>query len=280
MKNYYLSQKTISKEGSISGVGLHTGSNCSVTVRPAAIHQGIQFLKQGREVSSNGATFTKAEGHRCTSLGSGDTEIKTIEHLLAAISGLGISNIQIDVHGPEIPGLDGSSKPFVCFLKELGIVDQKENRSVYKVTEPIFCYEEGKAIGIYPADEFSISYVLDYNHLHLKNQTLDIVLTPENFESEIAPARTFCTEEEALELKKRGFGLGATYENTLIISEKGLVHNKFRFNDECARHKILDILGDLNLLGFPVLGRIIGIRSGHSLNRKLVEQINKQKEGL
>ena len=134
-----------------------------------------------------------------------------------------------------------------------------------------------KSICIYPADEFSISYTLDYDHPYLKNQTVDFMLTPELFESQIAPARTFCTEKEARQLQKKGFGLGATEDNTLVVRDDGSHRKGLRFADECARHKVLDILGDLSLLGFPVLGRVVGLRSGHSLNQKLVHQIRAQR---
>ena len=185
----------------------------------------------------------------------------------------------MDVEGPELPGLDGSSLPYVTLFKELGVEDQRAKKEVFKIVEPIFCYESNKALSILPAEEFRISYVLDYDHPQLRGQEVDFVMTPQIFEKEIAPSRTFCTEEEALQLKQNGFGKGASYENNIVISEKGPIQNELRFPDECARHKVLDLLGDLNLIGFSVLGRVIGLRSGHALNRKLIEEIKRQREG-
>ncbi len=217
---------------------------------------------------------------RCTAIGTEKNQVKTVEHLLAALSGLGISNIQIHVDGPEIPGLDGSALPFVKLFKALGIRDQGVSKEVYRIKEPIFCHEPNKAIAIYPADEFRIAYILDYPHPDLKGQKADFVVTPEIFEKDIAPARTFCMGDEALMLKKRGFGSGADFQNTLVFGEKGVIQNELRFEDECARHKVLDVIGDLSLLGFSIFGRVVGIRSGHALNAKLVEEIRKQRETM
>ena len=272
-----MNQKTIRREGSISGVGLHTGEKSFVSFKPLPPDSGIQFYKEGLKIDSSSEDGLPS---RCTSVGSGANRILTVEHLLAALAGLGICNIQVDVTGPELPGLDGSALPFVKLFLELGLEDQKELREVFKITEPIFCYESNKALSIYPSEEFRVSYILDYDHpAPLRDQQVDFLVTQPVFEKEIAPARTFCTKEEAERLKKDNLGKGASYENTLVISEDGPIKNAFRFRDECARHKVLDLLGDLNLAGFSIVGRVIGLRSGHSLNRKLIGEIKKQREG-
>ena len=267
-------QKTISREGSLSGKGLHTGETGTVFFKPAPVRSGIQFFHHGELIDY----LSRQDSLRCTAIGTEKNQIKTVEHLLAALSGLGITNIQVHVEGPEIPGLDGSALPFVKLFKSLGIIAQGVPQEAYRIKEPIFCYELNKAIAIYPADEFRLAYVLDYPHPDLKGQKVDFVVTPETFEKEIAPARTFCMGDEALLLKKRGFGAGADFQNTLVFGENGVIQNKLRFEDECARHKILDIIGDLSLLGFSVLGRVVGVRSGHALNAKLAEQIFAQRE--
>ena len=271
-----MNQKTIRREGSISGVGLHTGEKSSVSFKPLPAGSGIQFYKDGLKVETSSEDGLSL---RCTSVGSGKNRILTVEHLLASLAGLGICNIQVDVTGPELPGLDGSALPFVKLFLELGIEEQNERREVFKITEPILCYESNKALSVYPAEEFRVSYILDYDHPALHDQQVDFLVTPPVFEKEIAPARTFCTEEEVDRLKKDNLGKGASYENTLVISENGPIKNRLRFRDECARHKVLDLLGDLNLMGFSIAGRVIGLRSGHSLNRKLIEEIKKQREG-
>ena len=265
-------QRTIQKEGSISGFGLHSGERSKIFFKPAIADFGVRFFKNDRLVEGF------AESARCTAIGSGSQQILTVEHLLAALHGLGISNIRVDVEGPEIPGLDGSALPFVRLFRQLGIQRQKATADVYEIKEPIFCGFEGRAISIIPERKFSIAYVLDYPGTSLRSQIVDFTLTPKNFETQIAPARTFCTQEEAAALKKQGFGKGANTRNTLVISKRGALGNRFRFPDECARHKVLDILGDIALAGFQVLGRVVAIRSGHALNRELVQKIKNQRE--
>ncbi len=277
-------QKTLAREGTMEGIGLHTGERSRVAFKPAPPGSSVQIFKNGVRVltgdnSSSEATVRAGQSLRCTSIGEAQNQIQTIEHLLAALAGLEITNVRIDVSGSEIPGLDGSALPFVQFLKSLGLAEQQEPREVFRLREPLFCHEEGKAIAAYPAEDFSVAYILDYPHPFLRDQKADFVVTPEVFEKEIAPARTFCTEEEAREIRKLGLGLGANFENTLVISEKGAVHNTLRFDNECARHKVLDILGDLNLLGFALEARIVAIRSGHALNHQLASAIAAQRNG-
>ncbi len=276
-------QRTIKREGSFSGVGVHSGQKSTVFVKPASAHSGIRFFRNGSEIKTGSECIEDRESSayrenlRCTSVGKGNDRILTVEHLSAALFGLEITNIDIHVDGPEIPVLDGSAKDFINFLEKLEPLDQPAPREIYKIKEPIFCYSDKSAVAIYPADEFSVAYTMDYDHPFLRNQKVDFCFKTGVFNKEIAPARTFCTEAEAGELKKLGFGLGANAENTLVIAESGLIDSDFRFPDECARHKVLDILGDLNLLGFSILGRVVGLRSGHALNQRLVEEIRKQK---
>ena len=270
-------QKTIACEGRISGIGLHTGEVSEVFFRPAAVDSGIRFMREGRWVGPLSEESDGADTLRCSSVGEGENRILTVEHLLASLSGLGITNLDIDVHGREIPGLDGSALKFVEYLKEVGIVDQPKPAPFYRIQEPVFCYDNERAIAIYPADHFSVAYLLDYDHPYLRRQKVDFMLSPQVFEKEIAPARTFCTESEAQDLRLHGLGLGANRENTLVVTPDGSHAGGQRFPDECARHKVLDILGDLALLGFPVQGRVVGIRSGHTLNRRLIQAIKNEK---
>ena len=272
-----LMQKTISRQGLISGIGLHTGQSGTVYLKPAPVDTGLRFYRQGRWVGLLSDDFP-VENARCSGVGDEKNRILTVEHLLAACRGLGITNLELDVHGSEIPGLDGSALGFMTALKSLGILEQNKPADVYRVSEPIFCCDKQKAISITPSDAFSISYLLDYDHPHLRAQTAAFVLSNGDFEKEIAPARTFCTEEEAHRLRALGLGLGASRENTVVVSPDGSHLAGLRFDNECARHKVLDIVGDLALLGFPVLGHVTAIRSGHALNRQMVQAIKKQRE--
>ena len=280
MSQPYVFQKTIQRSGTLTGIGLHTGLSCSLTFRSAQTDTGIRFYLNG---DSAPAVLSVPEGPvltgslRCSRIGVGSKQLLTVEHLLASFRGLGLTNLIVEADGPEVPGMDGSALPFMKFLKGLGIEEQARSVEFYRITEPIFCYDNLRSICVYPAEELSVSYTLDYPHPYLKDQTVDFILTPDVFESQIAPSRTFCTDKEAQELTKRGFGLGATQENTVVVYEDGSHRSALRFPDECARHKVLDILGDLQLAGFPILGRIIGLRSGHALNQNLVRAIIQQK---
>ncbi len=266
-----MKEKTVAREGALSGVGIHSGEPCTLTVKPAPARSGVRFFRQGRELKSVLA------GGRCTALSDGVLELKTVEHFLSAFSALGLANAEVYADGPEVPILDGSALPFVHWLKALGIKEQAAEREVFRVTEPLFCGDMCRAVCVYPADTFSVSYVLDYEHPALKDQKVDFAVTPGTFEREIAPARTFCTAEEAHFLQSKGFGRGATKDNTVVYSAEG-AGTPLRFPDEAARHKALDLIGDLALLGFALLGRVIALRGGHELNRKLVEAIRRQKQ--
>ena len=278
-----VNQMTLAREGSLSGIGIHTGESCAVTFKPAPVDSGVRFFRDGRPVgrlSAEEGSVASSDPLRCSFVGEGADRILTVEHLLASLRGLGLTNLVVDVRGPEIPALDGSALPFVRLFRGLGLVDQGKPADFYRIQEPIFCYDDKKAIAIYPSDDFSVSYVLDYDHPHLRDQKFDFSLTPEGFESQVAPARTFCTDTEARELQRSGFGRGASPENTLVVAQDGSHVAGLRFADECVRHKVLDILGDFSLLGYPVLGRVVAVRSGHTLNRQLVQAIKKQREAM
>jgi UDP-3-O-[3-hydroxymyristoyl] N-acetylglucosamine deacetylase/3-hydroxyacyl-[acyl-carrier-protein] dehydratase len=212
---------------------------------------------------------------RCNCIGKDDSAIQTVEHLLAALSGLGIHNIEIDIDGNEVPGLDGSSTPFYDALVSAGISRQERPCLPIVVREPIIIHDGSASIMAFPAPELKISYTLCYDHPLLKD-FMELVVTPESFKQELLGARTFCLEEEVSHLRSLGFGMGATYENTLVLGAGGVIQNKLRFKNEFVRHKILDLIGDLYVLGRPVCGHIVALKSGHSLNLQLVKRIMDQ----
>ena len=276
-----MKQKTLAKKGTVSGTGLFLGKPARVEFSPADENTGITFFKNGVRLGVIGKdplwNLTE-DTARCSAIGPAQNRILTVEHLLAAITGFGVSNISVDVTGDEVPAADGSAEPFVRLFKSLGLKEQLSENAVYRVREPLFFHEPAKAIAVYPAHRFEISFVMDYDHPYLRDQKADFCVTPGIFESQIAPARTFCTEEEAEELKNRGLGLGGTKENNIVVCRDGSHVKDLRFKDECVRHKVLDVIGDLGLLGFPLLGKVVAVRSGHLLNRRLVEAIRRQKE--
>lgn len=275
------SQKTIKAPISTKGVGLHSGNKVSVTFRPSLPDTGVNFVRVDlperpilKAHISKLVDLTKSP--RRTTIGQDNAEVQTIEHFMAALAGLGIDNILVDIDADEMPGLDGSAAEYVDLLLKAGIQAQDAQRNEFKIAEPIWIEEDGASLVILPADDFRISYTLDYRHPMLHSQHIELSLNDGIFKSEVSSARTFCLESEAQALLNQGMGKGATYENTLVVGEKGVIKNKLRFQDEFTRHKVLDLIGDLYLLGIPLKGHVIAIKSGHPLNLKLLQRVYQQ----
>ena len=278
-----MNQRTIKKECAFSGVGLHTACEVVVTCKPADVDAGIHFVRVDlprrpviRVDPLNIHIDTTMP--RCTAIGKGEEAIYTVEHFMSVLCGLGITNLKVEINARELPGLDGSGVEFLKGLKKAGIIEQEARAPFYKIQEPIGVELNGCSIYVVPDDTFRISYTLDYDHPILKSQFFTAVLDDHTFEKEIAPCRTFCLEKEAQELRAMGLGQGATYKNTLVVGPKGVKENKVRFPDEFARHKVLDFIGDLYLLGMPIRGHVFAVRSGHTLNITLLRKILKQKQ--
>ena len=189
-----------------------------------------------------------------------------------------MDNIIIEIDGPELPGLDGSATGFIEVLKKAGIENQSAKKKIYQVRSPIWVEQNGAMIMVLPDNQFRISYTLNYEHPLLRAQYISFALDEATFEKEVASSRTFCLEREVNDLREKGLGKGANYENTVVVGQNGVIDNDLRFEDEFARHKILDLLGDLYLLGYGIKGHIIAVRSGHPLNISLVDRINMQRE--
>ncbi len=278
-------QQTIQREVRLEGIGIHTGKPVKMTLRPAPADFGIKFIRVDLPdkpcIACNISNVINISMRpRRTSIGNKDLETQTIEHLLASLIGLGIDNIAIELDAEELPGMDGSALGFFEALKRAGKKELDAAKKIFPIREPIWVEEKDSILAVFPSDGLRISYTLNYNHPMLKSQFMSYVLSEGSFEKEIAPSRTFCTKMEANELRNQGLGKGADYSNTLVVGEKGIINNRLRFEDEFVRHKILDLLGDLNLLGFSIKGHIIGFKSGHSLNIKLIQKIKSLREHL
>ncbi|MEW6101990.1 MAG: bifunctional UDP-3-O-[3-hydroxymyristoyl] N-acetylglucosamine deacetylase/3-hydroxyacyl-ACP dehydratase [Candidatus Omnitrophota bacterium] len=275
-------QHTIGKEVSIEGVGLHTANKAQIRFKPAEPDTGIIFVRTDLsghpQIKASAESLAGPVTSRRTSIGTDSLQVQTVEHLMAALAGAGIDNIYIETNANEIPGLDGSSLNFLKALNEAGIKEQPKERKYFSVREPIFVEEWGSSITVLPSSEFKLSYTLDYKEPVAHTEFLELAMSPEIFERNIAGARTFCLESEANELKEYGLGKGANYDNTLVLGRQGVIKNKLRFPDEFARHKILDLIGDLYLVGSPLKCHVIALRSGHSLNIKVVKKIFEQKQ--
>lgn len=277
-------QKTIAKEISFSGIGLHTANKTKVALKPAPADTGIVFIRKDlagcpRIKACVENMLSSQKSPRRSTIENNSVSIHTVEHLMAALSGLGIGNLYVELDNNELPGLDGSSLNFVEFIEQAGIKEEEKEEECFSLTEPIRIEEGGASITALPSGELKISYTLDYNLSLPKTEYLEVTVTPETFKKEIAPARTFCLESEIVELRRQGLGRGASYENTLVLDKDGLIiKNQARFPNEAVRHKVLDLIGDLYFAGLPVKARITATKSGHSLNLKLVEKIAEQRK--
>lgn len=271
-------QRTVERKGEITGVGLHSGKEVRLRVEPAGPDAGVTFIRDDLPKSPRIAARSEnlREMQRRTALiGERDADVHTVEHFLACCTGLGIDNLDVFVDGAECPGMDGSALPFLEMLEGLGRVEQDAERVVLRPAQAISVSATGDAtvVAMPAPDGLSVSYTLDYGHRYLDVQHFSMRVTPETFREELAPARTFCLESEADALRKMNLGLGATYENTLVVGEEGVIQNTLRFEDEFARHKTLDLLGDLFLLGADLQGHVIAHRSGHIANLRLVRAL-------
>lgn len=270
-------QTTISNKVSCSGIGLHTGNKTTICFKPADENAGIKFIRKDLP----GTPVVKADisgvvdTARGTSLGKSDIKVHTVEHVLAAAAGLGIDNMLIELSSNEPPVVDGSALPFVEALERAGIVQQKVPKKFFEVKEPVWVSENGSSLVALPSKDFRISFTIGYNHPVLNSQFASVIITPESFKGEIASARTFCFLEEVEMLQKEGLIKGGSLENAVVIGDEALLNDKLRFENEFVMHKILDLIGDLYLLGQPLKAHVIAIKSGHSLNIELVKRLKK-----
>ncbi|MCX5708557.1 MAG: bifunctional UDP-3-O-[3-hydroxymyristoyl] N-acetylglucosamine deacetylase/3-hydroxyacyl-ACP dehydratase [Candidatus Omnitrophica bacterium] len=274
-------QKTIAKEVSLKGVGLHSGKKVNLVFKPGEPDSGIRFVRvdlPGKPEIKVDVDYLlpKSGSLRQSHLHREGVQINTIEHLLAALNGAAIDNLVIEIDSVEVPGLDGSSKEFLELLEKSGIVESDTPRKYICLKETVSVDDDGAAIIAFPAEELKISYTLDYNNPFINKSFLQLAITPATFKNELSAARTFCLEEEVDELHRKGLGQGGNYQNALVVGKNGVIDNKLRFEDEFVRHKILDLLGDLYIMGQPLKAHIVALKSGHSLNMKLVKKICQQ----
>lgn len=271
-------QRTIARVVETTGVGLHTGETVRVRFLPAAIDTGIVFVRTdlpGRPRIPARAEHRIAQPRR-TAIQCGDAEVHTVEHLISAAVGIGIDNLDIELAGAEAPGFDGSAVEYVKLLRSAGLADQDARRREVVVTQPVKVEgRNGSELTALPsARGLQITYTLDYPVKPLRNVRVELDVTEERYADEIAPARTFCLREEAELLRAFGMGAGATLDNTLVFDDDGPVGGaSLRFPDEAARHKVLDLVGDLALLGSRLRAHVVAVKSGHELNLALVQEL-------
>jgi UDP-3-O-[3-hydroxymyristoyl] N-acetylglucosamine deacetylase len=267
-------QNTIRKTVSIEGVGLHSGKVARVTISPAPPDTGVVFKVRSTAERIPARPESVVNSHYATTLGVNGTRIQTVEHLMAAAFGLAIDNIEIEVDGPEIPALDGSAKPFVTLLNAAGRVQQSPRRRLLALPCPLRVGDGERWMQIVPSDTFRVSYTLDNDHPAIGTQVLSWSPSERSFVEEFAPARTYGFLRDLGLMRKNGLARGGSLDNAIVLGNRGAL-NGLRYRDEFVRHKILDLLGDLALLGRPIGAHVIARNGGHALNLELVLAIQR-----
>lgn len=275
----YRCERTIARPAEVRGVGFLTGGMVRLRFQPAPPHSGIVFRRTDlRDVPAIVASVENVtDTQRRTTLGQAPNQVGLVEHVLAALSGLRIDNCLVLLNAPEPPGLDGSAQHFVEMLSKAEPVLQPARRYAWTVSAPVQVSQDGATLTLYPADrELKISYLLDYGQRSpIGRQMHSDVIRPESFANNLADCRTFILEEEAAEMRRRGLGARTTAADLLVFGPRGPIDNRLRYANEPARHKILDIVGDLSLLGHDLRGRLVAYRSGHPLNIKLARDLSR-----
>jgi len=268
------SQRTLRRAISCAGIGLHSGNKVTLSLRPAPTDTGVRFRRSdlgGLEVP---ATVKHVGGiNYATGLMRDAVRVDTVEHLLSALVSLGIDNAIVEINSPEVPIMDGSAAPFVYLIQEAGIKPLPAPRRYLKVLRPISLSLGDKRIALYPSDHFKVTYSIAYDHPMLRHQSRTIRLNEDSFVEEIAPARTFTFLKEVEILRQQGLALGGSLENAVVVGDTGILNNALRFDDEFVRHKILDVVGDMALVGYPVIGHLVAHRGGHALHTAFAAQV-------
>jgi UDP-3-O-[3-hydroxymyristoyl] N-acetylglucosamine deacetylase len=268
-------QRTLQHRATLEGVGLHSGAPVRLTLCPAPQDSGIVFerIDLMPRVEIPALAEYVVDTTLNTSLGKGGARIGTVEHLMAALVGCGIDNARIEVEGPEVPILDGSSAPFVQLVREAGIKQQRVTRRYLHVKRPITVQEGDKLVRLVPARRFSIRCTIDFKHPLISDQRYELELSEKAFQKEIARARTFGFKRDVERLHAAGLARGGSLENAVVVDDFHILNPEgLRFPDEFVRHKILDAVGDLALAGMPVIGRLEAVKSGHAMNHALVRR--------
>ena len=276
-----LRQRTVAEEISCTGIGLHSGKKVRLTIKPAPPNSGITFervdISPGCSVK---ASFDNVvETNMATTIGFNGYSVSTIEHIMAAFFGMGIDNVLVQIDGGEIPIMDGSSAPFIFLLKNAGITIQNNYKRFLLVKKSVKVKDGNRFVYLYPANELKITYKIDFNHPLIKDQTYEISFSQSTFVNEISRARTFGFLRDVQTLRNNGLAKGGSLDNAIVVDEfRVLNEDGLRYKNEFVRHKLLDFIGDLAIIGCVPIGHFVVERSGHSLNQKLLKQFMAQEK--
>lgn len=267
-------QRTLARPASCTGRGVHSGRTVRLRVLPAPINHGIQFARVDLPAQpAIPAVFANVvDTSNATVLGADGCIVSTVEHLMAAFAAMGIDNARVEIDNFELPIMDGSAAPFVELLDRAGVQNQGGPKCVFVVKQPITVTEGDKTVSIHPAPAPRITCSIDFSHPHVGRQEYTLDLTPDTFRNEIAAARTFGFLQEVEMMKRFGLGRGGSLDNAVVVGENGVLNpDGLRFPDEFVRHKVLDCIGDVSLLGLPILGHLVSHRSGHAFNHAFLQ---------
>ena len=272
-------QHTIRRSVSCSGIGLHSGEKVKLSLRPARAGYGVRFRRADLGGVEIPATVDNVDRlHYATGLSRDAGTVETVEHLLAALVSLGVDNVVVELNQAEVPIMDGSAASFVYLVHEAGLKRLTRPRRYLKALRPISLTRGEKRIALYPSDHFKVTYSISFDHPLLRHMTHTLRVTRESFVDEIAPARTFGFLKEVEMLRQKGLALGGSLDNAVVLGETGVLNSSLRFDDEFVRHKILDVIGDLALVGYPVIGHLVAHRGGHELHAAFAEKILQESE--
>lgn len=269
-------QKTIKKRVQVQGLGLHSGQPCTLSFVPAPTGTGVYFIRNdlpGKPHLKVDARHVSATGY-ATTLGGAEFSVSTVEHCLSALSALRVDNLFIELDGPEIPIIDGSSEPFLKAIQSVGLIEQDQPRKYCYITQPFYYSEGDKQAYVVPYHGLRLTVTIDFPHPKIGRQKLDLDINEVSYSREIAAARTFGFVKEAEELQKKGMALGAGLHNAIGLDDQNILNPEgLRWEDEFVRHKALDALGDLVTLTMPLMGHLVLYKAGHDLMNKMVRQL-------
>ncbi len=266
-------QRSLRRQISCNGIGLHSGNKVNLTLKPAPADFGIRFRRTDLGDHEVPATVHNLAGIQlATGLVRNEVSVETVEHLLAALVSVGVDNVIVELNSPEVPIMDGSAAPFLYIIHEAGVKRLQAPRKYLKIVRPIAISRGDKRIALYPSDHFKVTYSISYDHPLLRHQSSTLRITEDSFSVEGAPARTFTFLKDVEMLRQNGLALGGSLENAIVLGETGVL-NALRFEDEFVRHKILDAVGDLALVGYPVIGHLVAHRAGHALHTEFAAKI-------
>jgi len=278
-----MKQRTLKEPVRTTGIGLHTGVKVEITLRPAPPDTGIVFRRMDLDPPAElkADPYLVTDTRLCSMLESGPAKVSTVEHLMSALAGLGIDNALVDLTGPEIPILDGSSAPFVYLLQSAGIVEQDAPKRYVRILRPIEVRDGDKLARLTPHNGFKIEFTIDFKHpvFEKSGKTVSIDFAETAYAKEVARARTFGFMHEVEALRNSGLALGGSLDNAIVMDEYRVLNVEgLRYEDEFVKHKVLDAIGDLYLLGYPIIGAFEAYKSGHALNNALLRELLQHQE--